>query len=85
MADRFRATSPIDELEFRNATIFALSAAVLSFFGLIHAASVGFNVSPDIEVGYVLMAAITGYLAVRKPAEETQSVSIPAVAEVATP
>src|SRR5438552_1101548 len=75
----------IIEREFRNATIFALAAAVLSFFGLIHAASVGFNVSPDIEIGYVLMAAITGYLAVRKPAEETQSVSIPAVAEVATP
>jgi AGZA family xanthine/uracil permease-like MFS transporter len=71
--------------DFRNATIFALGAAVLCFFGLIHGAQVGIAVNLDIVLGYVLMAGITGYLAVRKPAEEAETVAIPATAEVATP
>jgi AGZA family xanthine/uracil permease-like MFS transporter len=75
----------IIEREFRNATIFALAAAVLSFFGLIHGAQVGVAVNLDIVIGYVLMAGITGYLALRRPAEETQTAAIPAAAEVATP
>jgi hypothetical protein len=40
-------------------------------------------VNLDIVVGYVLMAAITGYLAIRKPAEETATTAIPTSAEVA--
>ena len=60
----------IIDSDFRNATVFALGAAVLSFFGLIHGAQVGIAVNLDIVVGYVLMAAITGFLAIRKPAEE---------------
>jgi len=75
----------IIDRDFRNATIFALAAAVLAFFGLIHAAQVGIGVNLDIVAGYVLMAGMTGFLAIRKPAEETESVSIPAGAEVATP
>jgi len=75
----------IIDRDFRNATIFALAAAALAFFGLIHAAQVGIGVNLDIVAGYVLMAALTGYLAVRKPAQETESVSIPAAAEVAAP
>jgi len=82
----------IIDRDFRNATIFAVPAAVLAFFGLIHAAQVGFGVNLDIVAGYVLMAAITGYLAVRKPAEEEakekeakEKMAIPAGAEVAAP
>ena len=76
----------IIDREFRNAAFFALAAAVLAFFGLIHAAQVGIAVNLDIVTGYVLMAAITGYLAVRKPAEETESVPSVAVGvEVAAP
>ena len=74
----------IIDRDFRNATIFALGAAVLSFFGLIHGAAVGWAVNPDISIGYVLMAGITGYLALRKPSEETETVAIPAGAEPAT-
>ena len=79
----------IIDREFRNATFFALGAAVLSFFGLIHAASVGIGVNLDIVAGYVLMAAFTGYLAVRKPAaadeSQSESVPVPATIEPATP
>jgi AGZA family xanthine/uracil permease-like MFS transporter len=74
----------IIDRDFRNATIFALGAAVLAFFGLIHGSAVGWAVNPDISIGYVLMAGITGFLAMRKPAEETKAVVIPATAEVAT-
>jgi AGZA family xanthine/uracil permease-like MFS transporter len=75
----------IIDREFRNATIFALAAAVLAFFGLIHAAQVGIAVNMDIVIGYVLMAGITGYLAMRQPVEESEPAVIPAAAEVATP
>ena len=60
----------IIDREFRNATIFAVAAAVLSFFGLIHGSQVGVAVNLDIVVGYLLMAGITGFLALRKPAED---------------
>ena len=48
----------IDKDAFRNATVFALGAAVLSFFGLIHGAQGGIAVNLDIVAGYILMAAI---------------------------
>ena len=35
----------IIDRDFRGATVFALAAAVLSFFGLIHGAQVGFAVN----------------------------------------
>jgi AGZA family xanthine/uracil permease-like MFS transporter len=76
----------IIDRDFRGATVFALAAAMLSFFGLIHGAQVGFAVNLDIVIGYVLMAGITGYLALRVPAQETETaVAVPASVEVATP
>jgi AGZA family xanthine/uracil permease-like MFS transporter len=77
----------IIDRDFRNATIFAVAAAVLSFFGLIHAPAVGIAVNLDIVAGYLLMAAMTGYLTLRKPAEESETEAVPAaaVAEVASP
>src|SRR5215207_134034 len=75
----------IIDRDFRSATIFALAAAALTFFGLIHGAQVGVAVNLDIVVGYVLMAGITGYLALRRPAEETEAAVIPAAAEVVAP
>jgi AGZA family xanthine/uracil permease-like MFS transporter len=76
----------IIDRDFRGATIFALAAAVLSFFGLIHGAQVGFAVNLDIVIGYMLMAGITGFLALRVPAEETETAAaMPASVEVATP
>jgi AGZA family xanthine/uracil permease-like MFS transporter len=55
----------IIDREFRQATIFALAAAVLTFFGLIHGAEVGIGVNLDIVVGYLLMAGLLGFLAWR--------------------
>jgi AGZA family xanthine/uracil permease-like MFS transporter len=75
----------IIDRDFRNATIYAAAAAVLSFFGLIHGTEIGIAVNLDIVLGYALMAAITGFLALRAPASETQPAAIPASAEVATP
>ncbi|MGI9148483.1 MAG: hypothetical protein ACR2IK_18350 [Chloroflexota bacterium] len=59
--------------------------AVLSFFGLIHGSQVGVAVKLDIVVGYLLMAGSTGFLAIRKPAENvaTTVAASTAVAEVA--
>jgi hypothetical protein len=45
---------------------------------------VGWAVNPDIALGYVLMAGITGFLAFRKPAEEAETAVVPATVEVAT-
>jgi adenine/guanine/hypoxanthine permease len=72
----------IIDREFRNATIFAVAAAGLSFFGLIHGSQVGVAVNLDIVVGYLLMAGITGFLALRKPAELTDTASLLTHAEV---
>lgn len=47
------------------ASITAVIAAALSFVGLINATAVGFNASPGVTVGYLLMAAVLalfGYL-----------------------
>jgi AGZA family xanthine/uracil permease-like MFS transporter len=54
----------IIDRQFRNATIYAVGAAILTFFGLIHGTQIGVGVNLDIVAGYLLMAAITGYLAV---------------------
>ena len=32
--------------------------AILSFFGFIHGAQLGFGVSPSVSIGYLLLAAI---------------------------
>ena len=63
----------IIDREFRNATIFAVGAAVLSFFGLIHGEQVGIGVNLDIVVGYLLMAGLTGYLAARRAGRSGRS------------
>jgi adenine/guanine/hypoxanthine permease len=54
----------IIDRNFRGATVYAAASAVLSFFGLIHGTAIGWAVNPDIAIGYLLMAGITGYLAV---------------------
>jgi AGZA family xanthine/uracil permease-like MFS transporter len=75
----------IIDRDFRNAAIYSAAAAVLAFFGLIHGTQIGIGVNLDIVVGYLLMTAVTGYFAVRKPAEETEVAAVPAGAEAATP
>jgi AGZA family xanthine/uracil permease-like MFS transporter len=76
----------IIDRNFRSATIFALAAAVLSFFGLIHGTQIGVAVNLDIVVGYVLMGGITGYLWLTRQAEVSEAAAERAPAtELVTP
>jgi AGZA family xanthine/uracil permease-like MFS transporter len=76
----------IIDRNFRSATIFAVIAAVLSFFGLIHGTQIGFAVNLDIVVGYLLMGGITGYLWFTRRAEvEEQAPERGPATELATP
>jgi AGZA family xanthine/uracil permease-like MFS transporter len=82
----------IIDRDFRGATAFAVAAAVLTFFGLIHGAQVGFDVNRDIVIGYLLVACLTGFLAIRKPAVSPdpdaapeEVTAVPAATEAATP
>jgi AGZA family xanthine/uracil permease-like MFS transporter len=74
----------IIDKDFRNASIYSIGAAILSFFGLIHGTVIGVAVNLDIVAGYVLMAGMTGWLALRvkAPAQETEP---GLAAEAATP
>jgi AGZA family xanthine/uracil permease-like MFS transporter len=40
-----------------EASAFALSGAVLTFFGFMHGEAVGLDVTPAVALGYVLVAA----------------------------
>ena len=51
---------------WRSATIYALAAAVLSFFGFIHGTQLAIAESPDISAGYILMAVIFAWYAWRE-------------------
>jgi AGZA family xanthine/uracil permease-like MFS transporter len=83
----------IIDRNFRSATVYAVAAAVLAFFGLIHGTEIGIGVNLDIVIGYLLMAGLTGYLALRAPApveaeaeaEVNEPAAVPASAEPATP
>jgi AGZA family xanthine/uracil permease-like MFS transporter len=70
----------IIDRNFKNATIYALGAAVLTFFGLIHGSEVGLDVNRDVVIGYLLMAAITGFLAMTAQAAEEQAPEVEAAA-----
>jgi AGZA family xanthine/uracil permease-like MFS transporter len=76
----------IIDRDFRNATIYAAAAAVLSFFGLIHGTEIGVAVNLDVVVGYVLMAGITGALWLRTRAVAPETETEPGLAtEAANP
>ncbi|MCF4167148.1 hypothetical protein L2U69_15965 [Zavarzinia compransoris] len=47
----------IIERQFMKASIFALAAAALTFFGFMHSHSIGIGESPTVVAGYVLVAA----------------------------
>jgi adenine/guanine/hypoxanthine permease len=48
----------IIERKFTEASAFAASGAVLTFFGFMHGESVGFAVTPSIALGYAMVAAL---------------------------
>lgn len=56
------AISVIDR-HFRRATLFTLIAALLSFFGLMHAPRMGFYAAPDFVHGYLVMALFFAWFA----------------------
>jgi AGZA family xanthine/uracil permease-like MFS transporter len=45
------------EKEFERAAAFALSGAVLTFFGFMHGESVGLAVTPTVAIAYAIVAA----------------------------
>ncbi|MET3508537.1 NCS2 family permease [Halalkalibacter oceani] len=56
-------TVAIIDRQFRQATIFALIAALLSFVGFMHAPALAFNAAGDFAVGYMLVAVFFIYCA----------------------
>ena len=61
--------------DFKSATLYALAGAVLSFFGFIHGAKLGFGESWQVALGYLLLGGICWGLARREPAEEPASLA----------
>jgi AGZA family xanthine/uracil permease-like MFS transporter len=57
------------EKEFEKASAFALSGAVLTFFGFMHGESVGLAVTPTVAIAYAIVAALLFGLS-RAPAME---------------
>jgi AGZA family xanthine/uracil permease-like MFS transporter len=58
------------EKKFAEASAFALSGAVLTFFGFMHGESVGFAVTPTVAIAYAIVAAFLFGLS-RSPATWT--------------
>jgi adenine/guanine/hypoxanthine permease len=57
--------------EFRNAAAYAAAAAVLSFFGFIHATQLAWVASPLVALGYAFLAAICIGVAMREESAQT--------------
>jgi len=62
-------TTFIIDRSFGKAAIFAAMGAFLSFIGIMHGPQVGWNVSPEISVSYLMVAGILGACAVFVKAE----------------
>src|SRR5467141_1028255 len=73
------------EKKFLEATAFALSGAVLTFFGFMHGESVGLAVTPTVAIAYVIMAVFLfalsrspAILLAAEPAEQKAMAATPA-------
>lgn len=55
------------ERRFHWAAVYAGVAAVLSFFGFIHASQLAVNASPGVSLGYAMMTALFAWMAAREP------------------
>jgi AGZA family xanthine/uracil permease-like MFS transporter len=55
----------IIDRNFRMASVYAVGAAVLTFFGLMHGSAIGFMKNIDIVVGYLLIAGVVAFMASR--------------------
>jgi AGZA family xanthine/uracil permease-like MFS transporter len=72
------------EKKFAEASAFALSGAVLTFFGFMHGESVGFAVTPTVAIAYAIVAAFLFGLS-RSPATWTAPQPAEEKAIAATP
>jgi AGZA family xanthine/uracil permease-like MFS transporter len=70
----------IIDRDWRGATTYATAGAVLSFFGFIHGSQLSIGAGTPVAVGYLLMAAITGYLWLRADAPAMAAEPEPALA-----
>lgn len=61
----------IIDKKFKIAVVYSLIAAVLSFFGIIHASVLGFASAPAAALGYVLVAAVSLAMAYYRPEDNT--------------
>jgi AGZA family xanthine/uracil permease-like MFS transporter len=57
----------IIDKRFVPAAVFAVSGAVLSFIGLIHAAKVEWNANGPVALGYLFIAVVCGLFALQRP------------------
>jgi AGZA family xanthine/uracil permease-like MFS transporter len=57
---------------FKHAAIYAVAGAVLSFFGFIHGAKLGFGEAADVALGYLLLAGICVGMARQQAAENEE-------------
>ncbi len=57
--------------KLRSATVTALIGAALAFVGLINAYDIGFNASPGVTIGYLLLAVIFGAFWLSSSHEQT--------------
>jgi AGZA family xanthine/uracil permease-like MFS transporter len=48
----------IIDRDFLKASAFSFAGATLTFFGLMHGESIGFNQTPVVAAGYLLVAAV---------------------------
>ena len=55
------------ERRFHWAAVYAGVAAVLSFFGFIHASQLAVNASPGVSLGYAFMTLLFAWMAAREP------------------
>jgi len=56
----------IIDREFNKAAIYALAGALLSFFGFIHGIQLEWMASPQVALGYVLLAVICYFVGIRE-------------------
>ena len=54
--------------DFRKAAVYAVAGGVLSWFGFIHGAKLGLGESPEVALGYLLLALICWFMARRDQA-----------------
>lgn len=58
--------------EFRKASYMALTGVAFSFFGMMHAPELAFNAAPQYSIGYLVIAGIFAYYAIRGVTAESE-------------